>query len=305
MRLQFAFQFALCLSFTLAAKLDIIGYYGNSGNAVGSIPRLTDIHPNYNVLILTFADLDAQGNITLDIQGPYENDLAGLAADVPRWKAMADPFGRQRVALFSIGGQNGRWPADVSADALLASFTAFMKQYSLDGLDIDLEGSAVSAATSLIPVVQTLTGQGKIVTAAPEAAQGPLTGYADLNPHLTWAHPQFYNNGPNAVADPYLPSADLWPTPWTVTDWQDEKNATSFWGGVLAAIGQADGMTQAQLGMLIPATPAAAGQYNNWDISKLQQEVAWAGISHVGTWAIAYDNLNSYKFAITMGQLNL
>ena len=40
--------------------------------------------------------------------------------------------------------------------------------------------------------------------AAPEAAQGPLTAYADIIPLLDYLTPQFYNTPPNAVATPFL-----------------------------------------------------------------------------------------------------
>jgi chitinase len=290
---------------SVVATLDIIGYYGNSGNAVSYIPKLGDVHPNYNVLILTFASIDSTGAVSLDIQGPYENDMPGLAAAVHDWRTIPDPFGRKRSCLISIGGQNGQWPSGLSADVVLQGLTSFMSELGLDGLDIDLEGQAVSAATSLVPVIKALTSQGKLVTAAPEAAQYSLTAYADMLQYLSWVHPQFYNNGPNAITTPFLPPADLWPTPWTVTSWQDEKNNTAFWGGVVAAIASAEELSLAQQGMLIPATPAAASQYNNWDIAKLATEVGWSGIQHVGTWAVAYDNKNSWLFAKTMGQLNL
>ena len=147
----------------------------------------------------------------------------------------------------------------------------------------------------------------KVVTAAPEAAQGPLDNYATILPLLSWVHPQFYNNGPNAVTTPYVPSDDLWPTPWTVTDWQDEGSSVSgyaFWAGVLDAISTAEGLSQEKKGMLVPCSTSAASSYNNWDISKLAQEVAFANVTHVGTWAIAYDNEQSWTFAETLGALN-
>ena len=296
------------LAASAAPALDIIGYYGNSGNAVASIPLLKDVHPNYNVLILTFASLDASGNVTLDIQGPYEDDLAQLAIDVGAWKQQPDAHGRRRLALISIGGQNGRWPEGISADAILGGMYAFLRQFNLDGLDIDLEGSAVAGASSLIPVVRDMVANGHVVTAAPEAAQGPLVAYNNgLLKELTWVHPQFYNNGPNAVTDPFLPDPKLWPTPWTVHDWQAEASspagAVSFWAGVLGAIGEAASLRPEQLGMLLPATSAAASSYNTWDIAKLKEQVASAGVSHVGTWAIAYDHTQGWKLAETLGAL--
>ena len=124
---------------TAGALIDIIGYYGNSGNAVSSIPLLEDIDGNYNVLILTFASIDGDGILSLDIQGPYEKDAAGLAAAVAAWKAVPDAWGRARRALVSIGGQNGRWPSGVTSADLLAGIEAFLDEYNLDGLNIDLE----------------------------------------------------------------------------------------------------------------------------------------------------------------------
>lgn len=288
--------FCCALVSRAAATIDIIGYYGNSGNALSSIPTLDQVHPGYNVLILTFASVDSTGEITLEIQGPYEKDHAQLAADVLAWKQAPDQYGRTKHALFSIGGQNGRWPG-VSAEAFEAGCKTFMAGLNLDGLDIDLEGSDVSAATGLAPAIQGLTSQGFVVTAAPEAAQISLDAYKEILPLLTWVHPQFYNNGPNAVAAPYVPSASLWPTPWTVTDWQAESGGQAFWAGVLAALGEADGLSSSQLGMLVPATSAAAGSYNNWDVAKLAQQVKEAGVRHIGTWAIAYDNTQSWKLA--------
>lgn len=286
------------------ASMNIIGYYGNSGNAVSEIPIFRDIHPNYNIVIITFASIDSTGKVTLDIQGPYEHDLPGMKTDIASWKQHTDPFSRPRKVLVSIGGQNGQWPAGLSAEVVEAGLASFMSEYGLDGLDIDLEGQAVAAATSLIPVIKSLVSSGMLVTAAPEAAQGPLEAYKGMLQYLTWVHPQFYNNGPNAVTTPYLPSADLWPTPWTVSDWQNTKNNTAFWAGVLDAIGVAAGLHPEQLGMLIPSTPSAASSYNHWDIQALAQQVTWANIKHVGNWALAYDRKNGYEFATTMGKLN-
>jgi len=288
----------------LKGGIDIIGYYGNSGNAVSSIPRIADIHPNYNVIILTFADIDGSGTFSLDgfIQGPYEKDLASLAADIQTWKKVADPFGRRKLALVSIGGQNGRWPG-VDASKLLAGLNNFMAEFHLDGLDVDLEGSAVSGATSLIPVIKSLTSNGKVVTAAPEAAQGPLTSYKEIMQYLSWVHPQFYNNGPNAVAAPFTPNATRWPRPWTVSDWQTERDGESFWAGVLSAIGTATNVPKQNQGMLIPATPSGASNNNHWDIDKLVSQVKAAGVQHVGTWAIAYDNTQGWKLAKALGSL--
>lgn len=270
------------------------------------IPKISEIHENYNVIILTFASVSSSGEFGLDIQGPYEKDLAALAVDIKAWKAIADRWGRRRLALISIGGQNGNWPSGVSAAGIEAGLDKFMEQYHLDGLDIDLEGGSVGAAASLVSVIQSLTSRGKVVTAAPEASQGPLRGYKDMLKYLSWVHPQFYNNPPNAVMTPWVPTdTDKWPSPWAVANWQDEdKQGEGFWAAVLAQIGTETGLEQSQLGMLFPASGKAAGAQSHWDVEKLCSQVKLAGVTHVGNWAIAYDRERNWEWAIALGALN-
>ena len=177
--------------------IDVIGYYGNSGNAVPAIPKLGDIHGGYNVLIITFASPDAEGGFHLDIQGPYANDRAALAADIARWKAGKDEHGRTRSVLVSVGGQNGGWPDGLPVEKLWAGLEALMRELGLDGLDVDLEGAAVEAAASLAEVARRLVAAGKLCTAAPEAAQSSLSAYLELLPLLSWVHPQFYKCVPS------------------------------------------------------------------------------------------------------------
>ncbi len=52
--------------------------------------------------------------------------------------------------------------------------------------------------------------------------------------------------------------------------------------------------------MLIPTTPSAAGNHNDWDIDLLRQQIADSNVRRVGTWAIAYDNEIGYRFSRTM-----
>merc|ERR1712130_172167 len=302
--ITYFFLIAFGISFGFSSTIDVIGYYGNSGNAVSYIPTFSKIDPSYNVVIITFANFNNKGNVSFDVQGPYEKKSPQMAKDILAWKQVPDKYNRNKYVLVSIGGQNGNWPAGLEPTLIEAGLHAFMKTYHLDGFDIDLESSAISGASSLRSVIQNMVSLGKIVTAAPEAALGPLKAYQGILKYLSWVHPQFYNNGPNAVADPFLPSPALWPRPWLVSDWQDEKNNTAFWAGVLGAIGTASSCTPGQLGMLVPASRSAAGSYNNWNFDKLKREIMWAKISHVGTWAIAYDHQNNYKFGKLMASIN-
>jgi len=291
------------LVFRVSAAINVIGYYGNSGNAVSYIPTFEKIDPSYNIVIITFANFNTRGNITFDIQGPYQNNLPQMAKDISAWKQRVDKYGRTKYVLVSIGGQNGNWPDGLSAGQIEAGLNSFMETYNLDGFDIDIESNIASGTKSMIPVIQSMVTTGKIVTAAPEADVSTLKAYQNILHGLSWVHPQFYDNGPNAIAAPFLPSPILWPKPWEVTDWQDEKNNTAFWSGVLEAIGTVCTLQQSQLGMLVPATHSGPS-YNNWDFDKLKQELIWAKVRHVGTWAIAYDNQNNYKFGKIMASIN-
>eukprot|EP01083_Nonionella_stella_P157246 510369_1 len=92
-------------------KIDIIAYYGNSGNKPKLIPKLLDIPYYYNVIILTFFNFES-GGYNYITQGPYDQHFDVLKRDIKAWKAKGklDVLGRQRKILFSIGGANGRWP---------------------------------------------------------------------------------------------------------------------------------------------------------------------------------------------------
>lgn len=293
-------------------KVDVIGYHGNSGNAVSKIPLLTDVPCYYNILILTFANFDKNSNkLTFEMQGPYENDtnLSQYKKDIKSWKSKTDPFGRQRKVLFSIGGQNGHWPESLSASQVESEIMGFLQEYDLDGLDVDLEGSSVASANTLIDVIKKLRKQGYLVTGAPEAAQTPLNAYASIIPLLDWVHPQFYNNPPNAVTVPYEPKfngSGFTPPPskWYEPTPKDyDYEGQPYWLAVLETTSTHFGLQDSQKGMLIPTTPKAAGTQNDWDIDTLKAQIEQSKVRRVGTWAIAYDNEIGYKFAKAMASI--
>ena len=58
------------------------------------------------------------------------------------------------------------------------------------------------------------------------------------------------------------------------------------------------GLKQAQLGMLFPASTSAAGGENNWDMDKLAQQGAKAGVVHFGKWANKCNTLESHKIIL-------
>lgn len=294
---------------TSPPKIDIIGYYGNSGSVAESIPLIKDIPDEYNVLIITFASFPtAEDPIEFNIIGPYYGDYVfpqkpdQLIQDLALWKGRSDPYGRQRKVLVSIGGENGSFPSQGDPEVIKEKLVEFIEAYDLDGLDIDLEGKAVAGAGLLVEVIKALRGSGYLVTAAPEAAQTPLNAYESILPLLDWVHPQFYNNGPNAVTVPWIPGGDC--RFWEATDWQASQcDDITNWVLVLQTMQSYLEMSQGQMGMLFPATPQAAGSYNNWDVTLLAEQVKKYGIQHVGTWDVTYDKIAGYAFAKAVAAL--
>jgi len=290
-----------------ASTLNVIGYYGNSGGQGcpngGCIPALSDIPAEYNVLVLNFINFEADGSINFLVGGPQSK--AALPQAIKAWKNTADPWGRKRHALVSLGGQNGNWPSGVSARAVIKSVVAFLNKYNLDGLDVDLEGGALAGASTVAAVVEALRARCFLIGAAPEAAQGPLNAYKELLHDLSWVHPQFYNNGPNAVTAPWTGNSEG-TTPrnigWNPTKiWQDTCSTCPpkepFWYTILENIGFVGKLDHSQIGMLVPATTLAAGNNNIWDYAKLAANVEKLGVKHVGTWAIGHDATKNYQFA--------
>ena len=192
--------------------IDIIGYWGNSGWAT-VVPKLSEVHELYNVLILTFAQVSLLG--VFSISRMPRNTCCGAASayqsreaimeDVLEWKRLADRWGRERKVLISIGGEGGNFwppPSSCNTECLVSGAITLLEEYHADGIDLDLEGSLVSTAGSLAEFAMALRERGYTVTAAPEMADGPITGYSALLPALDWVQFQYYNNPLSAVTFP-------------------------------------------------------------------------------------------------------
>lgn len=260
------------------------------------IPRITEIHENYNVLIVTFASISGSGVFTLYIEGPYKEDHDALASDLKSWKAGADKWGRQRLVLLCIGA--GMWGHGATPQAIEAGFESFVQKFGFDGFDVDPED--VNDAVRLKPVIQSVRNNGKVAIVSLQAAQYFLDQAEDLMQYLSWFQPIFFGTPPTSVTTPWIP-AD-WPRSPPQFDWQEERSQGSdaaWWAGVVAAIGNHAGLEPGQLGFVFSSVES-----EQWNADALVKQVAKAGVTRVAHWSLAFDHQQDWKWAKALGQLN-
>jgi len=263
----------------------------------GCTPTFGEIPAAYNVIIMTFLNIDSNHNLVFEISSHAPVQLADLATEVATWKQTADPWGRQKRVLVSLGGQNGHWPSTISDAEVVTKLRDFLTTHNLDGVDIDFESSAVQFVEKNIGAFLQLKSEGFVLCAAPEAAQGPLSAYRSILADLDWVHPQFYNNPPNAVTVPFVPQFE------NHADWQSPASSP-WWLVTMDTTANLVGMAPTQRGIAIPATPSAAGNNNNWDLNLLASQVRLGDIRNVATWALGYDKENDWALANVIAALN-
>ena len=128
--------------------LNVAGYYGNSGDTTFDA-SLTEIPEAYNILILSFLIYDGSSNMfKFNLQGKYNGASADLNSSfsantelknaISDWKRIPDPWSRTKYALVSFGGETtSTLPTD--SDDVKSIIYNFIKEYDLDGIDIDVE----------------------------------------------------------------------------------------------------------------------------------------------------------------------
>jgi len=246
---------------------------------------------------MTFLNINDAHELVFAMSNNAPVTLNNLASEAAAWKSKADPWGRQKLVLVSLGGQNGHWPSDISDADVVTKLKGFMQTYGFDGLDIDFEHSVVQYVEKNIAAFRQLKSEGFVLCAAPEAAQVPLNAYRPILADLDWVHPQFYNNPPNAVTTPFVPQYE------SHANWQTPSNQP-WWLVTMDTTATLVGMSANARGIAIPATSQAAGSYNNWDLNLLASQVRMGDIRNVATWALGYDKTNNWQLAQTIAALN-
>lgn len=196
----------------------LVGYWHNFDNGSTST-HLKDTSLNYDIIDVAFAEsMPDQATMYFE---PYNASPDEFKKEIEYLQS------KGKKVIISIGGQNGRLHLDTKEkeDIFVKTMIEIVEKYGFDGIDIDLEGGAVSLGPGDIDINNPTTpkvvnlisatkricshfGKEFILTMAPEVTyvQGGLVAYAgpwgaylpvihNLRDELTLLHVQHYNHG--------------------------------------------------------------------------------------------------------------
>ncbi|PRY00673.1 chitinase [Allonocardiopsis opalescens] len=284
----------------------LTGYWQNFVN--GAEPqRLSDVHDNYDVIVVAFADQVAgqPGAVTFNLDPALSSALGGYTrqqfiADI----AQAQAEGKH--VILSIGGELGNvdFGQPTSVANFVNSFHGLMQEYGFDGLDIDLEhgmnGTNVAEAARQLAA---RAGDDFVLTMAPQTIEfqfdGPYMQLVEEIPHLIDAvHTQYYNSGSMNGCDGRVYSQ----------------------GGVEFIAAQACILLQHlephQVSLGVPASSRAAGSgyvdatvvnraldclTRGTSCGSFTPPRTWPGLGGAMTWSTNWDGLNGDRFATVVG----
>ncbi|MCR8643422.1 glycosyl hydrolase family 18 protein [Paenibacillus sp. N1-5-1-14] len=288
-------------------KHTLTGYWHNFINGSSNI-KLSDVSSNYDIIALSFADMDPAkpGGVTFNVDGPLSTALGGytnanLIADIAAKRAAG------KKVIMSIGGEKGNInlnTASPNVTNFVDSMYGIMTQFGLDGIDIDLEnGMNVANLTNAVRQLQQKVGSSFILTMAPQTIdmQSNSTSYMQLYNNLkditSVINVQYYNSGCMLGRDGKCYSQGTIDFLTALTDLSLQWVAPS------------------QLGIGVPATPGAAGggyvsaTVLNNALNCLTTGTACGTYKPVAqypdfrgamTWSINWDKVNNYTLANTV-----
>ncbi|POG21356.1 chitinase [Aeromonas bestiarum] len=193
----------------------VVGYWHNWCNGAGykggvaPCVKLDQINPQYNVVDVSF--MKVYGGDTIPT---FKLDPATGMSESQFIEQIAELNRQGRAVLLALGGADAHIELRTGQEQAFADeIIRLVETYGFDGLDIDLEQAAVTAANNqtVIPAALRLVkdhyrAQGKnfLITMAPEfpylTANGLYTPYLRaLEGYYDWINPQFYNQGGDGI----------------------------------------------------------------------------------------------------------
>jgi chitinase len=184
-------------------------YCGFGGNFCGQ-STTDDVNSKSSIIILAFANTNSDGTISVDTS----NFPTAL---VQKWRSAG------KKVILSVGGQNGHWDSVFSSagsiNSFISSVSKYLTQYSLDGVDLDIENyqatprtvanmiislkKAIGSRLLIVSPEDVTVYQGTTVPSADTPGQPfnyfvPIINLADSS--IDYYQPQVYNNWYGGIA---------------------------------------------------------------------------------------------------------
>ncbi|WP_304451705.1 glycosyl hydrolase family 18 protein [Nocardiopsis sp. YSL2] len=282
----------------------LTGYWHNFDNG-SNILTLAEVPSDYNLVAVSFADNhpSLDGGITFNLASAelggytdqaFRDDIAAVQAE-------------GRKVILSVGGELGNVSVTNATQARNFADTAFalMQDYGFDGIDIDLEhGINAQYMSSALRDLSSRAGSDLILTMAPQTIdfQSPDREYPklarEISDILTIVNMQYYNSGSMLGCDDQVYS-----------------QGTADFVAAQACIQLEMGLRPDQVGLGLPATPAAAGGGHmapteivkaldcleaGTNCGSFTPTTPYGPIGGVMTWSVNWDSTNGYAFAETI-----
>ncbi len=194
---------------------------GPFGYQQGTAPcfPLKDINDQYNVIMVSFMKAYPKDANDKHPIPTFKLDTATGMSEEEFKQQIAELNKQGKSVLISLGGADAHIELVKGQEYdLAAEIIRLVDTYGFDGLDIDLEQAAISAADNVYVITEALKSvkdhyketknQNFIIAAAPEFPylRGGATGVygkylSALEGYYDWISPQFYNQGGDGISD--------------------------------------------------------------------------------------------------------
>ena len=290
----------------------VTGYWHNFCNGSTNL-KLSDVPSYYDMICVAFTGNTATpGEVTFELDQYLASSVGGYSK-TQFIQDIKDMQSKGQHVIISVGGANGRIiiNSEAAADKFASSLSAIIKEYGFEGVDIDLEGSAVSGTEYIARGLRKLHnefGDDFIITMAPETyymhkADGLMGAYyrlaTEIKDILTICYPQFYNAGGDIG---YNGFNARYPSQSFITS--------------LATMYIENGLRPDQLAIGVPAMPNANGYISNDNLKAVVNSLVYKKpldgftppreyktLRGVMTWSINWDGTLNYDWGKYMSEL--